>query len=121
VPLRVIGPRVLVQPLEHQGIGHDDLTFNFGGVTFKPTQQTSAGILIAGRSTSLSVGTVIDVGTDRCPDCEQKHDFGVKVGDVVLTSRLSGQEISQDGQQYWVIAIADILSVYEPELEPVHV
>jgi chaperonin GroES len=68
-------------------------------------------------------GTVIAAGNGRATDDGKRVALDVKVGDLILFGKYSGQEIKLDGQEYLIMKEDDVLAVSEGEtqLKPVGV
>lgn len=54
-------------------------------------------------------GEVVAAGPGRLDDNGKRITMEVKVGDIVLYARYSGQEIKVDGEEYIVLAEKDVL------------
>ena len=92
--LRVVGPRVLL----------------------KPIQQAQRSELIHLTDTEPpTVGEVVGVGSAVCSDCGARHQPEFKVGDVVMIPATAGTEITVDGEALWVVPITAVLSYWKPE------
>lgn len=85
----------------------------------KPDTVTASGILLVEHGTTPeNLGEVVSVPERvdaHCPDCGSRVFVApsVAVGDLVLFSSESGQEITVDGERYLLMRDADILAVYE--------
>jgi chaperonin GroES len=60
-------------------------------------------------------GTVIAVGNGRANDSGKRVALDVKVGDLILFGRYSGQEIKLDGKEYLIMKEEDALAVSASE------
>lgn len=95
VKLRPLGNRVLVRRLEAQ----EKLK---GGIILPDTakkQQESA--------------EVIAIGTGKKDKEGKEHPVPVKVGDVILMEKYSGQEVTLDDETYVIIRADDLIAVVE--------
>lgn len=91
MPLRVVGPRVLLKPIQ---------------------QESKSEIVLTDR-VPPTVGEVIGIGTARCEDCERQHAPDFQIGDVVLIPAAAGQEIKLDGDPVWVVPISAVLCFWK--------
>jgi chaperonin GroES len=62
-------------------------------------------------------GTVIAAGNGRATDDGKRVALDVKVGDLILFGKYSGQEIKLDGQEYLIMKEDDVLAVSEGETQ----
>lgn len=85
--IRPLGDRVLIQPVE------------------QPTQ-TVSGLHLAEHAKPDVQGTVVALG-----DCVKFPDLSI--GDHVVFSWASGQDVVIDGERYLVMREADVLAVLE--------
>src|SRR5579859_1878379 len=76
--------------------------------------KTAGGILIPDNAAEKpSKGKVIAVGTGKRSDDGKIHPVDVKVGDVVLFGKYSGNEIKEGADEYVVMREEDIMGVVE--------
>ena len=76
--------------------------------------KTAGGILIPDNAAEKpSKGKVIAVGKGKLLDDGKVHPLDVKVGDVVLFGKYSGNEIKEGADEYVVMREEDILGVIE--------
>ena len=78
-------------------------------------EETASGIIIPETvdKEKPEKGEVISVGPGRLLDNGQRAAMEVKVGDKVLFTKYSPQEIKVDGQELLVLSESDILAVIE--------
>ncbi|HUT22565.1 MAG TPA: co-chaperone GroES [Candidatus Bipolaricaulota bacterium] len=78
-------------------------------------EETASGIIIPETvdKEKPEKGEVISVGPGRLLDNGQRVAMEVKVGDKVLFTKYSPQEIKVDGQELLVLSESDILAVIE--------
>jgi len=87
IKIKPLGTRVLVEPLEAE-------------------QRTASGIIIPDSAKEKpQQGNVVAVGTDE--DLQEN----IKVGDKIIYSKYSGDEISVDDKDYLIIQRGDILAI----------
>jgi len=76
--------------------------------------KTAGGILIPDNAAEKpSKGKVIAVGPGKRSDDGKIHALDVKVGDVVLFGKYSGNEIKEGADEYVVMREEDIMGVIE--------
>jgi chaperonin GroES len=76
--------------------------------------KTAGGILIPDNAAEKpSKGKVIAVGPGKRSDDGKIHALDVKVGDVVLFGKYSGNEIKEGADEYVVMREEDIMGVVE--------
>ena len=76
--------------------------------------KTAGGILIPDNAAEKpSKGKVIAVGPGKRSDDGKIHPVDVKVGDVVLFGKYSGNEIKEGADEYVVMREEDIMGVVE--------
>lgn len=95
ITLKPLGNRVLVQRLEAQ----ETLK---GGIILPDSakkKQESARIMAVGPGKKLEDGKVIPMP--------------VKVGDIVLMDKYSGQEVTIDDEEYMILKADDIIAIIE--------
>ena len=81
--------------------------------TLEAEQKTASGIVIPDTAKEKPAqGEVIAVGPGKIKH-GQKVALSVKVGDKVLYSKYSPQEVKVDGEEYLIISEDDILAVIE--------
>ena len=92
--LRPIGDRVVIKMVECE-------------------ETTKSGIILAGSAKEKpQIAEVIEVGPGGMIDGNEVV-MTVKVGDKVVTSKYSGNEIKLDGEEYIIVRQGDILAVIE--------
>lgn len=90
--LKPLADRVLVKPLEAE-------------------EKTKSGIFIPDTAKEAPAqGKVVVLGNGKLKD-GKKHEFSVKVGDKVLYSKYSGDEIKIEGTEYKVMKEDEILGI----------
>ncbi|MFI6506623.1 co-chaperone GroES [Streptosporangium sp. NPDC050855] len=96
VPVKPLGDRIVVQPLEAE-------------------QTTASGLVIPdtakekpqeGKVLAVGPGNWDDAGTKRVP-------LDVNEGDVVLYSKYGGTEVKYSGEEYLVLSARDVLAIIE--------
>jgi co-chaperonin GroES (HSP10) len=92
MPLRVVGPRVLLKPVE---------------------QAPRSSLITITDPIAPTVGEVVGIGTTRCSDCNAQQVPDFQIGDVVLIPASAGQEIKIDGDPVWVVPIASVLGFWK--------
>jgi len=76
-------------------------------------QKTKGGIIIPDTAKEKPAqGEVMAVGPGKTKD-GKKVPMSVKIGDKVLYSKYSPQEVKVDGQEYLIISEEDILAVIQ--------
>jgi len=93
VPLRVLGPRVLLRPIH---------------------QERSSLIALTDREPP-TVGEVVGLGTNRCAACDATLPADLALGDVVLIPAIAGQEITVNGEAFWIVPSSAVLSFWKSE------
>jgi chaperonin GroES len=74
---------------------------------------TSSGIVLPGSAQEKpQQGSVIAVGTGEIVD-GKKVPLDVKVGDEVIYSKYSGNEVKIDNEEYLIIRQSDVLAIIE--------
>ena len=58
-------------------------------------------------------GTVIAAGNGLAPNGGKKRPLDVKAGDRILFGKYSGQEITVEGKEYFIMKEDDVLAVIE--------
>lgn len=77
-------------------------------------EKTAGGIIIPDSAKEKpQEGEVVAVGNGKILDDGKKCPLEVKVGDKVLFSKYSGNEIKVDGQEYLIMKEEDIQAVVE--------
>lgn len=89
VKLQPLGKRVLVKPVEKE-------TKTAGGLIIPDTVEDKKS----------SQGTVVKLG-----QTVEKHEFKVKVGDMVFFKKYTPEELEIDGEKYMLVDEKDILAV----------
>ena len=93
--LRPIGDRVVVKIIED-------------------TEQTSGGIFIPDSAKEKpQKGEVVAVGEGKKNDKGEREALDVKVGEVVLYAKYAGTDVKNDGVEYKILSVKDILAVIE--------
>ncbi|GAA3151383.1 co-chaperone GroES [Planomonospora alba] len=96
VPVKPLGDRIVVQPLEAE-------------------QTTASGLVIPdtakekpqeGRVLAVGPGNWDDEGSKRIP-------LDVNEGDIVLYSKYGGTEVKYGGEEYLVLSARDVLAIIE--------
>ena len=81
--------------------------------TLEAEQKTASGIVIPDTAKEKPAqGEVVAVGPGKTKHGE-KIPMNVKIGDKVLYSKYSPQEVKVDGNEYLIISEEDILAVIE--------
>src|SRR5688500_17103432 len=81
----------------------------------RPTQ-TESGLHLVEHWTPEHMGEVVKTGPGvECAECGHTVPLTVKVGDLVVFSHLSGQELTVDGERFLLMRESDLLAVYEGE------
>jgi chaperonin GroES len=76
--------------------------------------KTPGGILLPDNAREKPrQGKVLGVGEGKLLDTGKRSPFQVKVGDRVLFSSYSGQEITVDGSEYLLMTEDDVLAIVE--------
>lgn len=90
--LKPLADRVLIKPLEAE-------------------EKTKTGIIIPDTAKEAPAqGKIVALGNGKLKD-GKKYDFSVKVGDKVLYSKYSGDEIKFDGTEYKIMREEEILGI----------
>lgn len=77
-------------------------------------EKTAGGIIIPDSAKEKpQEGEVVAVGNGKILDDGKKCPLEVKVGDKVLFSKYSGNEIKVDGQEYLIMKEEDVQAVVE--------
>lgn len=75
---------------------------------------TSSGIILPDSAQEKPLkGTVLAVGPGKRLDSGQLASIDVKVGEVVLYGKYSGQEVTVDGKDFIILRADDVLGVLE--------
>lgn len=93
INIKPLGDRVLIKPLEEE-------------------LKTSSGIIIPETidKEKSERGQIVAVGEGKIDD-GKKVPVSVKVGDVVMFSKYSGDEIKFDGEEYLIVKEDSILAI----------
>ncbi len=91
--LRVIGPRVLLAPVE--------------------TPASRSPIALTDKVVP-TVGRVLGIGKVTC-DCGADEPPAIAVGDLALVAPTEGQEVRVDGTKYWIVPYRAILGLWQTE------
>lgn len=76
------------------------------------SEQTKGGIIIPDAAKEKpQEAEVVAVGSGRKDSDGKPVEFSVKVGDIVLTSKYGGTEVTVDGEQYLLAREDDILGI----------
>ncbi|WP_450097545.1 co-chaperone GroES [Spongiactinospora rosea] len=96
VPVKPLGDRIVVQPLEAE-------------------QTTASGLVIPDTAKEKpQEGKVLAVGLGNWDeDGEKRIPLDVKEGDVVLYSKYGGTEVKYGGEEYLVLSARDVLAIIE--------
>jgi chaperonin GroES len=96
VPVKPLGDRIVVQPLEAE-------------------QTTASGLVIPDTAKEKPQdGKVLAAGPGNWDDKGEKRiPLDVEVGDVVLYSKYGGTEVKYSGEEYLVLSARDVLAVIE--------
>lgn len=90
--IKPLADRVLVKPLEAE-------------------TKTKSGIFIPDTAKEAPAqGKVVALGNGKIKD-GKKYEFSVKVGDVILYSKYSGDDIKLDNTQYKIMKEEEILGI----------
>lgn len=93
--LRPLGSRVLVKRLEAE-------------------EKLKGGILLPGNAKKKQEqAEVVAVGPGKKDKSGQLIEMPVKIGDVILMEKYSGQEITLEDQEYMILKSEDIIAVIE--------
>lgn len=87
--IRPVGERVLIKPI-------------------KTEEKTSSGIILSGSSEKdmPNMGVIVAIG-------KIENFSEIKVGDKIVHSKFSGIEVKDDGDNYIILNLDDILAVVE--------
>ncbi|WP_102401245.1 co-chaperone GroES [Haloimpatiens massiliensis] len=92
--IRPLGDRVVIKRLEAE-------------------ETTKSGIVLPGSAQEKpQMAEVVAVGPGMCKD-GQKIEMELKVGDKVIFSKYSGNEVKFEGEEYTILKQEDILAVVE--------
>lgn len=95
ITLKPLGSRVLVQRLE-------------------PEETMKGGIILPDSAKKKQESArVIAVGTGKKLEDGKELPMPVKVGDVVLMDKYSGQEVTVDDEEYIIVKSEDIIAIIE--------
>jgi chaperonin GroES len=95
VTLKPLGNRVLVQRLE-------------------PEEKMKGGIILPDTAKKKQeTAKVIAVGTGKRLDDGKMLPVSVKIGDVILMDKYSGQEVQIDDEEYMILKADDIIAIIE--------
>ena len=88
-----VGPRLLIQPVDAEG------------------EQQQGGIIIpdAARNEKVNKSTVVAVGEGYRNEKGENIPLSMKVGDVIITSKMGGTEVKFEGKTYYLITEEEIL------------
>jgi len=93
--LKPLGERVIIKPAEAE-------------------ETTKSGLVIPDTAKEKQAkGEVIAVGEGKLADDGSRLPIDVKVGDVVIYGKYSGQEVKVEGTEYMVLKADDIYAVVE--------
>ena len=95
IVLKPLGDRVLVE------------------VTQAEEQTVSGFVLASAAKEKPQTGTVVAVGEGRLLDSGDLAPVPVKVGETVLFEKYAGSEVKDEGQEYMIFAVKDIIAVVE--------
>jgi chaperonin GroES len=91
--IKPLGDRVIVKPKEAE-------------------ETTKGGIILPDTAKEKPVeGTIVAVGAGKVSDDGKLIAMSVKVGDVVLYGKYSGQEVKIEGDEYLIMRESDIYGV----------
>jgi chaperonin GroES len=95
ITLRPLGNRVLVQRLE-------------------PEEKMKGGIILPDSAKKKQESArVVAIGTGKKLDDGKVVPMPVKIGDVILMDKYSGQEVSIEGEEYMILKADDIIAIIE--------
>ncbi len=90
--IKPLADRVLIRPLEAEA-------------------KTKSGIFIPDTAKEAPAqGKIVALGNGKMPD-GKSHEFSVKIGDKVLYSKYSGDEIKLDNVEYKIMKEDEILGI----------
>jgi chaperonin GroES len=93
--LKPLGDRVIVKPSEAE-------------------EQTKSGLVIPDTAKEKPQrGEVIAVGEGRLNEDGERMPIDVKVGDVVIYGKYSGQDVKVEGEEYMIMKSDDIYAIVE--------
>ena len=91
--IKPLGDRVIVQPKEAE-------------------ETTKGGIILPDTAKEKPVeGKVVAVGAGKVTDDGKTIAMSLKVGDVVLYGKYSGQEVKIDGEEYLIMRESDVYGI----------
>jgi chaperonin GroES len=80
-----------------------------------PTEKTAGGLWIPDKGKETPVqGTVVAVGSGRIESDGTTKPVGVKVGDLIVFPKFTGNEILLDEVKHLVLSEEDILGIVDP-------
>jgi len=95
ITLKPLGNRVLVQRLE-------------------PEEKLKGGIILPDSAKKKQeTARVMAIGTGKRLDDGKTSPIPVKVGDLVLMDKYSGQEVTVDDEEYMILKTDDIIAIIE--------
>lgn len=95
ITLKPLGNRVLVQRLE-------------------PEEKVKGGIILPDSAKKKQeTAKVVAVGAGKKTDDGKILPMPVKVGDVILMDKYSGQEVTIDDEEYMILKADDIIAIIE--------
>ena len=95
ITLKPLGNRVLVQRLE-------------------PEEKMKGGIILPDSAKKKQESArVVAVGSGKKLDDGKTLPMPVKIGDVILMDKYSGQEVSIEGEEYMILKADDIIAIIE--------
>lgn len=95
ITLKPLGNRVLVQRLE-------------------PEEKMKGGIILPDSAKKKQESArVVAIGSGKKLDDGKVLPMPVKLGDVILMDKYSGQEVSIDGEEYMILKADDIIAIIE--------
>jgi chaperonin GroES len=81
---------------------------------FDEGEQRIGGIIIPDSAKEKpQQGTIIAAGKGKANGKGQRVPLGIKAGDRILFGKYSGQEITLDGREYFIMKEDDVLAVIE--------
>ena len=95
ITLKPLGNRVLVQRLE-------------------PEEKVKGGIILPDSAKKKQeTARVVAIGTGKRLDDGKTLPVPVKLGDIVLMDKYSGQEVTIDDEEYMILKADDIIAIIE--------
>lgn len=95
ITLKPLGNRVLVQRLE-------------------PEEKMKGGIILPDSAKKKQESArVMAIGSGKKLEDGKTIPMPVKIGDVILMDKYSGQEVSIDGEEYMILKADDIIAIIE--------